>query len=89
MLIKIRPKQVLTYPSDVFAEYLKVEAVNVLILDSGIDLHYTLLDSDEQIIVGQKYLLIENEDLCEWTTKDDQLIDIILKKLELEKNDED
>ena len=85
MQVKIKPIKVVVFPEDVYARYISLSAINVLPVDKGVDLYYNFL-TDEGVLVGRdNYLKLENNELTGWTNTDEQLIDIILNKLGLER----
>ena len=85
MQVKIKPIKVVVFPEDIYANYISLSAINVLPVDKGVDLYYNFL-TDEGVLVGRdNYLKLENNELTGWTNTDEQLIDIILNKLGLER----
>ena len=85
MQVKIKPIKVVVFPEDIYANYISLSAINVLPVDKGVDLYYNFL-TEEGVLVGRdNYLKLENNELTGWTNTDEQLIDIILNKLGLER----
>ena len=89
MQVKIKPVKIVTFPEDIYANYISLSAINVLPVDKGVDLYYNFFTEEGVLIGKDNYLKLENNELTDWVDTDEQLVDIILNKLGLEReNDE-
>lgn len=79
----IQPVKVYTFPQDVYATKIMIGEVQVRLLDNGVTAHYFLLDDENRVVYDGGIIELSNDELSTWTNSDEQLIDIILNKLNL------
>ncbi len=84
-LIKIKPVLVRVFPEQKYAHYLYVNAINVQLVDKGVIAITQLCDENGITITEQLPIVLSNDEIANWTTTDNELIDIIINKLQLEK----
>lgn len=83
--VKVVPQVVKVFPEQKSVYYLLVENVEVKLVDNGVKALCHLLDENNSLIESFQ-IQLTNDEVSEWTTTDEQLIGIILHKLNLVRN---
>lgn len=81
--VNIQPVKVLEFPQLRFAHFLLIEKAEVKLKDQGVFILYHLLDEDNSMLYQNGFIELTNEEVATWTTTDEQLIDVVLSKLNL------
>lgn len=82
--INIQPVELVKFPEQKFATKIHIYNVQVNLVDRGVSFEYSLMDEQgDQLFISRNTL--NNEEVSNWTTTDEQLIDAVLIKLGLSK----
>jgi hypothetical protein len=82
--VKIEPIKVLVYPEEKYADTIVISEPTLKLIDKGLIVRIALLSSAGENLFD-RYLELTNEELIVWTNSDEQLVNIILNKLNLTK----
>lgn len=83
-IVRIKKVEVQKYPVEKSAEYVNFLDPSVHLIDNGIRCNYELLDENQQGVFNGSLELNESE-VIEWKDTDEQLVDAMLYKLNLER----
>jgi len=83
-IVRIKKVEVQKYPVEKSAEYVNFLDPSVNLIDNGVRCNYELLDENQQGVFNGSLELNESE-VIEWKDTDEQLVDAMLYKLNLER----
>jgi len=83
-IVRIKKVEVQKYPVEKSAEYVNFLDPSVHLIDNGVRCNYELLDENQQGVFNGSLELNESE-VIEWKDTDEQLVDAMLYKLNLER----
>jgi len=86
--IQIEPKLISVFPIEKTARFLYINNIAVALIDNGVNIIYQLLDINHSVITQQEFIQLPNDSLVTWVNSDEQLVDILLSKLNLVKSNE-
>lgn len=83
-IVRIKKVEVQKYPVEKSAEYVNFLDPSVNLIDNGVRCNYELLDENQQGVFNGSLELNESE-VIGWKDTDEQLVDAMLYKLNLER----